>query len=151
MQTATQPATLEKLNPPSTIGEWRLDQIIATLSRPLPNSLLSQRKQGKVMLTYIPWHEANRILDKYAPGWTWQIMQTHLSSDRIFVVGRLTITTQEGTVYRDATGTEELKEMDSKTGEIRELTYGDPSSNAESMAFRRAAARFGLGLYLYNR
>jgi hypothetical protein len=32
-----------------------------------------------------------------------------------------------------------------------ELAYGDPSSNAESMAFRRAAARFGLGLYLYRR
>jgi len=29
-------------------------------------------------------------------------------------------------------------------------SYGDPQSNAESMAFRRAAARFGLGLHLYE-
>jgi len=27
--------------------------------------------------------------------------------------------------------------------------YGDPSSNAEAMALKRAAAKFGLGLYLY--
>lgn len=56
---------------------------------------------------------------------------------------------------REATGTEELKELttDKTTGETitRELAYGDPSSNAESMAFRRAAARFGLGLYLYDK
>jgi hypothetical protein len=151
MQTAIPDETQAKLSPPPTIGAWPLAQIIAALSRPLPPSLLSHRKQGGANLTYIPWHEVNRILDKYAPGWTWQIVTLQLSSDRIFIVGRLTITAQEGTVYREATGTEELKEINSKTGEIRELAYGDPSSNAESMAFRRAAARFGLGLYLYGK
>ncbi len=35
--------------------------------------------------------------------------------------------------------------------ETVELAYGDPSSNAESMAFRRAAAKFGLGLYFYSK
>jgi hypothetical protein len=69
----------------------------------------------------------------------------------LFLTGRLTIPTAEGTLYREATGTEELKEINPKTGEIRELVYGDPSSNSESMAFRRAAAKFGLGLYLYDK
>lgn len=77
--------------------------------------------------------------------------------------------TAEGNIYRGATGTELLKEeKDVWTGEkpnrqklkddlrrsvteSRELGYGDPSSNAESMAFRRTAARFGLGLYLYEK
>jgi len=48
-----------------------------------------------------------------------------------------------------------LKEVktDKLTGEMieREIAYGDPSSNAESMAFRRACAKFGLGLYLYSK
>jgi hypothetical protein len=136
---------------PQAIGAWPLAQIIAVFSRPLPKALLSQRRQGNVTLTYIAWHDVNRILDKYAPGWTWEIKSMQLSSDRVFMVGRLSITTSEGTVYREASGTEELKQVDSKSGEIRELAYGDPSSNAESMAFRRAAARFGLGLYLYNK
>jgi hypothetical protein len=38
-----------------------------------------------------------------------------------------------------------------KKEKIVELAYGDPSSNAESMAFRRAAAKFNLGLYLYEK
>ena len=29
--------------------------------------------------------------------------------------------------------------------------YGDPTSNAESMALRRAAAKFGLALALYDK
>jgi hypothetical protein len=35
---------------------------------------------------------------------------------------------------------------------IEELRgYGDPSSNAEAMALKRAASKFGLGLYLYQK
>jgi len=91
------------------------------------------------------------------------------SSYRFFLPGRLTIPTAEGNIYREATGTELLKEdkdvwigekpnrqklkddLGRPVTESRELAYGDPSSNAESMAFRRAAARFGLGLYLYEK
>jgi hypothetical protein len=47
----------------------------------------------------------------------------------------------EGVVYREATGQEEEETT----------SYGDSSSNAESMALRRAAAKFGLGLYLYDK
>lgn len=155
----------DKLAPPSTIGEWSLNQIIKALSRPLPDSLTKTRKQGSANLKYIPWRNANRILDKYAPGWNWSIVKIELSADRVFLIGRLSIPTSEGLVYREATGTELLKEAkiikDPATKEpmmedwgkplkeFVELAYGDPSSNAESMAFRRAAARFGLGLYLY--
>lgn len=96
-------------------------------------------------------------------------MKIETTSDRIFIVGRLSITCAEGLVYREATGTERLKdekeiwigekpnrrplrdEHDRPVTELKELAYGDPSSNAESMAFRRAAAKFGLGLYLYDR
>jgi hypothetical protein len=53
---------------------------------------------------------------------------------------RLTIQCAEGTVYREATGQED-ETLDS---------YGDSSSNAESMALRRASAKFGLGLALYD-
>jgi hypothetical protein len=140
---------------PSRPGEWTIAQITAALSRPLPKSITASRKQGGKELTFIPWHQVNRILDKYAIGWTWQIVTMTTTDDRIFVTGRLTVPTADGDVSRDAIGTEELKEIktDIKTGEvtIKERAYGDPSSNAESMAFRRAAARFGLGLYLYDK
>lgn len=161
--------TAEKLIPPTVPGEWPLTQIQAALSRPLPEAMLAKRKQGGTTLAYIPWYVANRILDKYAPGWTWEIRNLVISGDRLFLTGRLTIPAAEGNVYRDATGTELLKEekpvwvgekpnqqllkddLGRPVMESRELAYGDPSSNAESMAFRRAAARFGLGLYLYEK
>jgi hypothetical protein len=159
----------ERLTPPTAPGEWTLTQIIAALSRPLPKSILQQRKQGGVMLDYLPWYEANRILDKYCPGWTWEIRQLVTTGDRLFLTGRLTIPTAEGNVYREATGTELLKEekevwigekpnqqklkdeFNRPITEPRELAYGDPVSNSESMAFRRAAAKFGLALYLYDK
>lgn len=141
--------------PPTAPGEWTLAQIQQTISRQLPISLLATRKQGNKQLPYLPWYEVNRVLDKYAPGWTWKIRTIHTTPDRLFLIGRLTIPTSSGPIWREATGTETLKEniTDKTTGEtiIRELAYGDPSSNAESMAFRRAAARFGLGLYLYDK
>lgn len=141
--------TAVSLQPPSKIGEWSLSQIQAALSRPLPPKLLSRKTIKGKQITFIHWYIANNILDKYAPGWRWQIVSTYLSSDRLFLVGRLTIPTSEGRIYREATGTEELKRLNGD-GEAVELAYGDPLSNAESMAFRRAAAKFGLGLYLYK-
>ena len=136
--------------PPSGPGEWTIAQITAALSRPLPKSITASRKQGGKEITFIPWNQVNRVLDKYAIGWSWSVLTMTISNDRIFVTGRLTVPTADGEVSRDAIGTELLKET-TRDGEIRERAYGDPSSNAESMAFRRAAARFGLGLYLYDK
>lgn len=130
-----------KLTPPTHPGEWTIAQIEAALSRPLPKSLLSSRKQGGKEIYYIPWYEANRILSKYAPGWHWSVDRIITTDSKLFLWGTLTIPTAEGIVARSATGQEDLN-----CG-----SYGDPSSNAESMAFRRAAARFGLGLYLYDK
>lgn len=163
-------ATAEpKLIPPSTPREWTIRQVQEALSRKLPPSVLKTRKQGSANLTYIPWYVVNQILDKYAPGWTWEITNMVATADRLIVTGRLTIPTAEGNVYREATGTELLKEekeiwvgekpnrkplkddIGRTVTESRELAYGDPASNAESMAFRRAAARFGLALYLYDK
>jgi hypothetical protein len=154
---------------PTAPGQWSIARIIEALSRPLPASMLKTRKQGGASIKYISWHQVNRILDKYALGWSWEITNTIATPDRLIVTGRLTIPAADGVIYREGTGTEMLKEdrpvmvvegdrrvaLTDEFGNIvtesRELAYGDPSSNAESMAFRRCAARFGLGLYLYDR
>lgn len=123
------------------VREWSVKEIEEVLSRPIPDSLLKTKQIKGNKITYIAWYSANRILNKYCPGWTWEITKFEISSDRVFLVGRLTIPTSEGNVYREATGTESLDCSN----------YGDPSSNAESMAFRRCCAKFGLGLYLYDK
>jgi hypothetical protein len=139
--------------------------ILADLAKPVPDRFLDTRQQGGATLTYIPWYTVAKLLDYYAPGWEGTVTQMHTTRDRIFVIYRLTIHAQEGRFTREATGTELLKEdkpikqngkvlKDEQGNAIMkrvELAYGDPSSNAESMAFRRAAAKFGLGLNLYEK
>ena len=117
-----------------------LAEITADLAKPVPQRFLAQRKQGKQELTYIPWHHVNRLLDYYAPGWEGEVTKIICTEDRVFVTYRLTIHAAEGAFSREATGTELLNCS----------SYGDPTSNAESMSFRRAAARFGLGLQRFS-
>lgn len=135
---------------PTGIGVWTLAETQAALSRPLPKACLKTKRAGGKQIPYLPWHMAVRILDKYCPGWTWEIIKVSTTEDRLFLVGRLTLTTTDGNLYREATGTELLKRINDE-GEAVDIAYGDPSSNAESMAFRRAAAKFGLGLHLYEK
>ena len=129
--------------------------ITHALSRPIPSKMLETKSLKGSKITFISWKFIPPILDKYCRGWCWEIRSVHTTDDRIFLVGRLSVPTSDGLVYREATGTEMLKEIktDKVTGEVieREIAYGDPSSNAESMAFRRACAKFGLGLYLYHK
>ncbi len=144
----------EEIVPPSSPGEWTLAEIQAALKRRLPEGLLKQLP-GKSKAQYIPWWSAVTILDKYCPGWQWEIKSTNFTDDRIVIVGRLSIPTIDGVIVRESTGSELLKKVstNSNTGEKieEEIPYGDPSSNAESMAFRRCASKFGLALYLYKK
>jgi len=144
---ATQSDTIK---PPTERGEWSLKEIEAALSRPLPSSMLKTKEIKGNQITYIPWYTINRILTKYCIGWSWEITKLETTGDRVFLVGRLTIPTSEGNVYRESTGTELLKDVD-KDGQSKEIAYGNPVCNAEAQALRRAAAKFGLGLNLYDR
>ena len=129
------------VNAPTKPGEWSLSAIVEALSKPLPSSVLETKKLGGKAIQYVPWHRVVSMLNRYAPGWQWEIKSIHTTNDDLFLIGRLSIPTAEGMIYREATGTNSLKDT----------AYGDASSNAESMAFRRAAAKFGLALYLYDK
>ncbi|MFN0118873.1 MAG: Rad52/Rad22 family DNA repair protein [Blastocatellia bacterium] len=115
--------------------------IIADLSKPCAKERLKTRKQGKNTLTYLPWYQAVRYLDKYAAGWSYEVRDIKTLGENCVVIVRVLIPCAEGVIWREATGIEPLTV----------IGYGDPASNAESMALRRAAAKFGLGLYLYDK
>ena len=118
-----------------------ITEIISDLSKELPERHVKLRSQGGKQIPYIEWHTAIRYLDHYAPGWSFRIKCVTPIGDRCVVTVSITIPCLEGDVTREATGTEDE--------ELR--GYGDPSSNAEAMALKRAAAKFGLGLYLYQK
>jgi hypothetical protein len=133
---------------PPPIGQLPLrsiNDIITDLSKPIKARHLKQKLRGGQMLDFIPWYHAVKYLDLHAPGWSYEVRSTIWNNEgRLVLTVRLSIPCLEGAVHREATGTEEEPEAG-------ERMYGDPSSNAESMALRRAAAKFGLGLYLYNK
>ncbi len=146
---------ITEIEGPSGPGEWSIAQIEAALSSPIPDNILKTKTVGtgnrKQTVQYLSWTSVNRILSKFAPGWSWEITQMTGAGNRVFLAGQISIPTCDGIVTRSATGTENLTRTDRETGEILEIAYGDPSSNSESMAFRRAAARFCLALYLYKK
>ncbi len=114
--------------------------IVKDLSKPVAKRHLRTRKQGGKTIEYIAWHDAVKYLDHYAPGWCYEIRRVDSIAGKLILTIRLSIPCLEGVVYREATGQED-EDLDS---------YGNSSSNSESMALRRAAAKFGLGLYLYD-
>lgn len=121
------------------MNEKPISEIIAALSERVPDNILQSKSLKGNKITFIPWHQAVRILDTHAPGWQSEVKQIVSEAGKIAVVVRLGIPCAEGWVWREAIGNED----DDHGG------YGDPFSNAEAMAFKRAAAKFGVGLYLY--
>jgi len=117
-----------------------IDEIIADLSKPIPRRLLRSKTVGGQKILFLPWHTAVKFLDLYAPGWSYEIRHLAGIGGKLVLVSRISIPCAEGVVYREATGQED-EDVDK---------FGDPSSNAESMSLRRAAAKFGLGLGLYE-
>ncbi len=115
-------------------------EIVKDLSKPIAQKHLRKRRQGGKEIVYLAWHDAVKYLDHFAPGWCYEIRSIDSIGGKLILTIRLSIPSLEGIIYREATGQED-EDMDS---------YGNSSSNAESMALRRAAAKFGLGLSLYD-
>jgi DNA repair RAD52-like protein 1, mitochondrial len=134
-------ARIEEHSAPSHEARKTIAAIVADLSKPVAPRHIRTRKQGGSTLSYIEWHVACNYLDHYAPGWSWQIVSILEQCNMTVVHGSLTIPASDGVVSRHATG---IEDTDSKG-------YGDPVSNASAMAFKRAAALFGLGRHLYNK
>ena len=118
-----------------------LAEILADLAKPLPQRFLSQRRQGGKELTYVPWNRANKLMDYFTGGgWEGSVVNIHSITTEVYVVYRVTLHTAEGSFSREATGSEQLDNN----------AWGEAIAKAESQAFRRACARWGLALYLYE-
>jgi len=120
--------------------------IVTDLSRPLPAACIATKtlraKSGKsAQIAYLHWTTVAKVLDAYAPGWQGTVERIERVGTACVITYRLTIPCLEGLIVREATGQEE-EEVDG---------YGDSTSNAEAMAFKRAAAKFGVGRWLYDK
>uniref|UniRef100_A0A1D1XHH5 Anthranilate phosphoribosyltransferase n=1 Tax=Anthurium amnicola TaxID=1678845 RepID=A0A1D1XHH5_9ARAE len=123
-----------------------LDKAAPGIIRPLGEILrdLNKKVNENIINTLdrsIPWYHVNRLLSFYAPGWNGEIRNV-IFSDKgtVTVVYRVTVRGSDGEAHRESSGT--VSNSDGMAG--------DPVALAEEVAFCRACARFGLGLYLYH-
>ncbi len=157
-ETATEPtiaqATIETLpeathqtasEPPTRQARRPIAEIIKDLSKPLPDRLVCRKFIKGREIKFINWQTAVRLLDYFAPGWRGEVRDVKEIGGRCVVIYRIALPCAEGWVWRDATGQED------DWDEEEEQRYGDPSSNAEAMALKRAAAKFGIALHLYDK
>ncbi|PRQ39708.1 hypothetical protein RchiOBHm_Chr4g0428171 [Rosa chinensis] len=116
-----------------------LAEILRDLNKRIPDNIISTPPSTRS--TFIPWYHANRMLSFYAPGWCGEIRDVIFSDNgSVTVVYRVTVRGSDAEAHRESTGT-----VSPSDGNIV-----DPVAAAEEIAFCRACARFGLGLYLYH-
>lgn len=142
---ATAPATPAALPVPVpltlALPRRSISAIVADLSRPLPQGCIATMSQGGQTIGFLHWQTVARLLDTYAPGWHGAVTRIDQVGKAWAITYRLTIPCQEGEISREATGQEDE--------EVK--GYGDSTSNGEAMAFKRAAAKFGVGQWLYDK
>ena len=132
-------------------GKRPFTEILQGLQQPIKDRHLQEKRKGGQTLTFCPWFLTKKYLDYHTNGfWSKGVKDMMTEKNRIYVRVAITIHAEEGAFTRSATGTNKLMKLDQDAGEWKEIPYGDPSSNAESMAFRRACANFGLGAHLYE-
>ncbi|XP_027100581.1 DNA repair RAD52-like protein 2, chloroplastic [Coffea eugenioides] len=120
-----------------------LAEILRDLNKRIPDNIIKSAPHldRDHYPTFIPWYHANRMLSFYAPGWCGEIRDVIFSENgSVTVVYRVTIRGSDGEAHRESTGT-----VSSSNGQVVDLVAA-----AEEIAFCRACARFGLGLYLYH-
>lgn len=116
-----------------------LVEILRDLNKRIPDNIIN--RPDNACSTFISWYNANRMLSFYAPGWCGEVRDVIFSENgSVTVVYRVTLRGSDGEAHREATGT--VSSTDSH--------IVDPVAAAEEIAFCKACARFGLGLYLYH-
>lgn len=121
----------------------KLLEILELLTEPVATERLSKKKVSGNEILYISWYDLIALLQERCGlgGFEWEVQQVQEVGVRVVLTGRLTVYGEDGGRSMDATGQEVLDCS----------SYGDPSSNAEAMALRRACAKFGLGLSLWKK
>lgn len=129
-----------------------ISEILAALRAPVPQELVSIKREEGTEVSYISWYNLVDLLNERANYlWEWEIEVRH-HDDRTIVIGKLTIQGEDIALSRQSTGQEEHDAHNVfKPDGKRKRSFGDPTSNAEAMAFRRCCAKFGLGLDLYHK
>jgi hypothetical protein len=131
--------------------ERTMQETLDALAAPVPSACVKTLKD-KDNAQYVHWYDVCALADERAPGWCHSIKdvgsltalrgakEARKEMELAYVVVRIWIDCSDGCVEREAIGID-----DDPMGQ-----YGTPLERAEGAGFRRAFAKFGLGLELYK-
>lgn len=122
------------------VEESVMEEILAGLSEPLPESVIKQRvgwigaNGEERWIDYIDWHTAADLLDRVCPDWSHEVRDITVIGDLIAVTASITL---KG-VTRCGVGVGQVFDEKGIKG-------------AEHDALKRAAVKFGIARSLYKR
>lgn len=117
--------------------EWT-DELREALRAPFPAEWHKTKRQGGAEITFVEWHRyADRLNELVGPdGWEIRLRFVEVGGKLITVAGLEIL----GTTKENVGDEDEAKD-----------NYGTACTNSFAQSFKRAAALFGLGLYMYDK
>lgn len=121
----------------ATFDKWS-DELHAALNAPFPADLHKTKKQGGAEITFVEWHRYADRLNALVGPEGWEVaLRFHDVGGKLVTVASMSILG----VTKENVGDED-EDKDS---------YGTACTNSFAQAFKRAAALFGMGLYMYDK
>lgn len=117
-----------------------IKEILTKLRQPIDRNLISSKSIKGNKIDYVAWFNYCNILDNLC-FWEWEIISITTTETQLFMTAKLTIHGDDRSLSMMASGTESLSCS----------SYGDSSSNAESMCLRRCLAKFGCSRELWKK
>lgn len=116
---------------------------LVAMQQPIPKECYQFKSKGGTKITFVSWYMLCDLLDsRVGLGcWSWDVINITCTDKYLFLTGKLTIYVDGQGLSMCATGSELLNCT----------SFGDPSSNAEAMALRRACSKFGMGRELWHK
>ena len=111
-------------------------ETLAALAEPFPAAAHETKSMGGASIRFVSWHHYISRLNEVAPEWSMGDPIIHTIGDKLVMGLPMTICGVTRINFGD-----EDSDKDS---------YGTAGTNAFAQAFKRTAALFGLGLYLYD-
>lgn len=123
---------MKRIIPPAAPGVWSLSEIQLALSRPVPNLHVIECEVSGEAMRMVAYRTLLLALDRYAPGWSWEVRNRTELQGLLWLTGRLTVVASDGETFRDAIAP-------------ASRIQGEP---IDAMVLRSAAVKYGLGLGL---
>jgi len=127
----------------STSGNLSYEEIKRKLKSPIPNEMISTKKQGGAIIRFVNVTDLKDLMDERCGvnHWESRVSDFKQIADLLVMTVSIIVQASDGNYVHDGTGQEVA---------VNFKGFGDPASNAYAQAYRRACEGHGLGRELWR-